>query len=177
MNHSRLEDMTFNHVKILKVVDECHSFSGAAKKLGYSQALISKKVKQLEEYFGVRLLTRSPGAIGLTPKGKQLIEQSYSFVENVEKLQQEFQITLSLEGENIVLGATSLLAETWLQTHLNKFQLCFPGSFLHQEVVGSQVSFSNTDLSQSSLHSTWELSFLTNRFWSGVWDKRTRVYQ
>lgn len=151
MNHSRLEDMTLNHLKILKVVDECHSFSGAAKKLGYSQALISKKVKQLEEYFGVRLLTRSPGTIGLTPKGKQLIEQSYSFVENVEKLQQEFQITLSLEGENIVLGATSLLAETWLKAHLNKFQLCFPGSLLHQEVVGSQDSFSNTDLSHVDL--------------------------
>ena len=44
MNKIKLEDITLNHIKILKAVDDCGSFSKAAQKLGYSQALISKIV-------------------------------------------------------------------------------------------------------------------------------------
>lgn len=108
MNRMKLEDITLNHLKILKVVDECGSFSIAAKKLGYSQALISKKVKQLEDYFGVRLLDRSPGSISLTYRGKQLVTQTYSVVKTVENLQREFQMTLSFEREDIAIGSASL---------------------------------------------------------------------
>src|SRR5579883_518012 len=147
MNQMKLEDITLNHFKILKAVDECRGFSLAAKKLGYSQALISKKVKQLEDYFGVRLLTRYPGSISLTSKGKQLIAQTDEMIQTVGRLQQEFKVTLSFEGEEIVLGATPLLAATWLQNYLHRFSLCFPGSLLREEIVSSKQSFSNTDLS------------------------------
>lgn len=151
MTQIKLEDITLNHLKILRVVDECHSFSIAAKKLGYSQALISKKVKQVEDYFGVRLLSRSPGSVSLTNKGKQLIAQAYSVVETVENLQQEFQLTLSFEGQTIAIGATPLLFETWLKDHLHRFQLCFPGSIPQIEVVAPDQSFSNFDLSHLDL--------------------------
>jgi molybdate transport repressor ModE-like protein len=87
----KTEDITLNHIKILKTVSDCGSFSKAAKQLQCSQAMISKKVKQLEECFGVRLLTRSPGAIGLTYKGKKLIAHIQNTVETVEQLQEEFQ--------------------------------------------------------------------------------------
>ena len=98
MNKIKLEDITLNHIKILKAVDDCGSFSKAGQKLGYSQALISKKVKQIEDYFGVTLLNRSPGSICLTNKGKKLISQTLNVVETVENLQEEFQATFSTEG-------------------------------------------------------------------------------
>ena len=73
MGQIKSEDITLNHLKILKAVDDCGSFSKAARKLGYSQAFISKKVKQVEDYFGVLLLNRSPGSIELTNQGRRLI--------------------------------------------------------------------------------------------------------
>ncbi|MEH2073422.1 MAG: LysR family transcriptional regulator [Nostoc sp.] len=146
MNKIKLEDITLNHIKILKAVDDCGSFSKAAQKLGYSQALISKKVKQIEDCFGVILLNRSPGSICLTNKGKKLISQTFNVVETVENLQEEFQTTFSAEGEDLILGATSLILEVWLKQYLQRFQLCFPGRNIKEIAVKDSRFFSNPQL-------------------------------
>ncbi|QMS88734.1 LysR family transcriptional regulator [Nostoc edaphicum CCNP1411] len=151
MNKIKLEDITLNHLKILKAVDDCGSFSKAAQKLGYSQALISKKVKQIEDYFGVILLNRSPGSICLTNKGRKLISQTLNVVETVENLQEEFQATFSAEGEDLILGATSLILEVWLKQYLQRFQLCFPGRNLKEITVKNNRFFSNSQLLEMDL--------------------------
>ncbi|MEH1832522.1 MAG: LysR family transcriptional regulator [Nostoc sp.] len=151
MNKIKLEDITLNHIKILKAVDDCGSFSKAAQKLGYSQALISKKVKQIEDYFGVILLNRSPGCIGLTNKGKKLISQTLNVVETVENLQEEFQATFSAEGEDLILGATNLILEVWLKQYLQRFQLCFPGRNIKEIAVKNSIFFSNSQVIEMDL--------------------------
>ncbi|MBN3924471.1 LysR family transcriptional regulator [Nostoc sp. NMS4] len=151
MNKIKLEDITLNHLKILKAVDDCGSFSKAAQKLGYSQALISKKVKQIEDCFGVILLNRSPGFICLTNKGKKLISQTLNLVETVENLQEEFQATFSAEGEDLILGATNLILEVWLKQYLQRFQLCFPGRNLKEIAVKNSRFFSNCQLIEMDL--------------------------
>ncbi|MEH2200329.1 LysR family transcriptional regulator [Nostoc sp.] len=151
MNKIKLEDITLNHIKILKAVDDCGSFSKAAQKLGYSQALISKKVKQIEDYFGVILLNRSPGSICLTNKGKKLISQTFNVVETVENLQEEFQTTFSAEGEDLILGATSLILEVWLKQYLQRFQLCFPGRNIKEIAVKDSRFFSDSQLIEMDL--------------------------
>ncbi|MEH2272648.1 MAG: LysR family transcriptional regulator [Nostoc sp.] len=151
MNKIKLEDITLNHLKILKAVDDCGSFSKAAQKLGYSQALISKKVKQIEDCFGVILLNRSPGFICLTNKGKKLISQTLNVVETVENLQEEFQATFSAEGEDLILGATNLILEVWLKQYLQRFQLCFPGRNIKEIAVKNSRFFSNCQLIEMDL--------------------------
>ncbi|MEH1899004.1 MAG: LysR family transcriptional regulator [Nostoc sp.] len=151
MNKIKLEDITLNHIKILKAVDDCGSFSKAAQKLGYSQALISKKVKQIEDCFGVILLNRSPGSICLTNKGKKLISQTFNVVETVENLQEEFQTRFSAEGEDLILGATSLILEVWLKQYLQRFQLCFPGRNIKEIAVKDSRFFSNSQLLEIDL--------------------------
>jgi molybdate transport repressor ModE-like protein len=146
MNKIKLEDITLNHIKILKAVDDCGSFSKAAEKLGYSQSLISKKVKQTEDYFGVILLNRSPGSIGLTNKGKKLISQTHNLVETVENLREEFHATFSAEGEDLILGATNLILEVWLKQYLQRFQLCFSGKNIKDIAVENNIFFSNSQI-------------------------------
>ncbi|MEH1938847.1 MAG: LysR family transcriptional regulator [Nostoc sp.] len=151
MNKIKLEDITLNHIKILKAVDDCGSFSKAAQKLGYSQALISKKVKQIEDCFGVVLLNRSPGSICLTNKGKKLISQTINVVETVENLQEEFQATFSAEGEDLILGATNLILEVWLKQYTQRFQLCFAGRNIKEITVTNSIFFSNSQAIEMDL--------------------------
>jgi DNA-binding transcriptional LysR family regulator/ABC-type nitrate/sulfonate/bicarbonate transport system substrate-binding protein len=146
MSISKLEDVTLNHFRILKAVDQYQSFSKAAQELGYSQGLISKKVKQLETYFGVRLLNRSPGLISLTNKGKKLIEHTQSILTKVEGLHQEFQAVFDEGDKEITLGTTNLLSEAWLNYYLNRFQLCFPGRSIQVRTVSNSVFFSEVDV-------------------------------
>ncbi|MEH2375486.1 LysR family transcriptional regulator [Nostoc sp.] len=151
MNKIKLEDISLNHIKILKAVDDCGSFSKAAQKLGHSQALISKKVKQIEDYFGVILLNRSPGSICLTNKGKKLISQTLNVVETVENLREEFQATFSAEGEDLILGATNFILEVWLKQYLQRFQLCFPGRNIKDIALENSIFFSNSQLLEMDL--------------------------
>ena len=146
MNKIKLEDITLNHIKILNTVDDCGSFSKAAQKLGYSQALISKKVKQAEDYFGVTLLNRSPGSICFTSKGKKLISQTLNVVETIENLREEFQATFSTDGEDLILGATHLILDVWFKEYLQRFQLCFTGRNIKKNAVKNNRFFSNSQL-------------------------------
>lgn len=155
MSYIKSEDITLNHLKILKAVDKYGSFSKAGQKLGYSQALISKKVKQIEDFFGVLLLNRSPGSIELTNQGRKLISQTFNVIETIETLQEEFQITLNAEGEDLLLAATPLILGIWLNRYLRRFQLCFPDRTIKQVPIQAGTCLSdlqsvNIDLLLSS---------------------------
>jgi ABC-type nitrate/sulfonate/bicarbonate transport system substrate-binding protein/molybdenum-dependent DNA-binding transcriptional regulator ModE len=141
MSISKLEDVTLNHFRVLEAVDKHQSFSKAAQELGYSQSLISKKVKQLENYFGVCLLNRSPGVISLTNKGKKLVEYTQNILTKIEDLHREFQAVFDGGDKGISLGTTHLLAEAWLNYYLNRFQLCFPGRSIQVSNISGNVFF------------------------------------
>lgn len=152
----KLEDISFNHIKILRTVNDCQSFSKAAVELDYSQSLISKKVKQLEDYFGTRLLTRSPGKIRLTNKGKKLIAKTNELFDGMKDLQQEFQTSFNGVEEELIVGITPLLAETWLEKYSRRFSLCFPRKKIRKKITLSH------DFSASSKESS--LSLLINNY-------------
>jgi len=139
-------DITPNHIKILKEVSECGSFSKAATKLGYSQALISKKIKQLEVSLGTQLLTRTPGSVKLTNNGRIVLSRLSNLLANVEKIKEEFELSNFLDQTKIVVGTTSLILETWSKHYTHRFSLCFPGREIQWEKVPSGSFFSNTNI-------------------------------
>ena len=124
-------DITFNHIKILKAVDDFSGFSQAAKELGYSQALVSKKVKQLEEFFDTSLVTRKPGAVRLTNNGKRLISKTFPLCNDIEFLKQEISKPINSLGEEIIVGITPLLSASWMHKFFHRFSMCFPNKEIH----------------------------------------------
>lgn len=76
------EMMTF-----VKVV-ETRSFSAAAKELGSSKSLVSKRVANLEHSLGVRLLTRSTRSMSLTESGATYYEQCARIAQAIEAAEQ-----------------------------------------------------------------------------------------
>ncbi|MBE9061393.1 LysR family transcriptional regulator [cf. Phormidesmis sp. LEGE 11477] len=146
----KLEDITLNHLKILKTVHDHQSFSKAAEVLDCSQSLISKKVKQLETYFDTRLLKRSPGAISLTHKGERLVSKVYSVYEDFEGLFEEFQSEIfDPASQEIVIGTTSLLSALWFKLYLYRIMLCFPDQKIRQTVTSTN-DFSSSE--RENLH-------------------------
>lgn len=60
--------MTIRHLRIFITVAECGSMNTAAKELFLSQPTISQAIRELEEYYGTRLLTVCPdGSISHLP--------------------------------------------------------------------------------------------------------------
>lgn len=87
-------------LEIFNLVAGCGSMSEAARSLGYSPAVISKRIKRLEERLGVRLFQRTTRQISLTEAGQ-------GFHERVQG------ILVSLgEAEDFVAGRANAISGT-----------------------------------------------------------------
>ncbi|MCL1073184.1 LysR family transcriptional regulator [Shewanella dokdonensis] len=69
--------MDLNQLQIFAKTVEIKSFTGAAKALGLTKTTVSRKISELEERVGIKLLTRSTRRIALTHDGVLFYETIY----------------------------------------------------------------------------------------------------
>lgn len=74
-----------NDMLIFTKVLEAGSFTAAAKQLGLPKSTVSRKIAQLEESLGVRLLERTTRALKLTEIGAAYLERCSRIVNDVEE--------------------------------------------------------------------------------------------
>src|SRR5215469_10831674 len=80
----RIDSMT-----VFAKVVASRSFSGAARELQLSQAVVSKHVRSLEDWLGARLLNRTTRRLSITEIGALVYERSGRIVDEVEEIQNE----------------------------------------------------------------------------------------
>lgn len=78
----------FEDMRIFCQVMESGSFTAASEKLGLSKQFVSRRLMQLEERLGVRLLNRSTRRLDVTPLGKSYYESSLRLLSEVEQVEQ-----------------------------------------------------------------------------------------
>jgi DNA-binding transcriptional LysR family regulator len=64
---------TFSNIKTFLVVARLQSFTRTADHLGIAASIVSKRVRQLEEFLGRPLLSRTTHSVGLTEFGESLL--------------------------------------------------------------------------------------------------------
>jgi len=84
--------MELEKLRIFAAVARYGGFSAAARKLYISHSTTSRAVSALEEELGLRLFDRDNHVYGLTPAGKQLLEESEALLraadEAIERVKQ-----------------------------------------------------------------------------------------
>jgi len=111
---------------IFSAIIQQGGFSHAAKHLGLSNGLISRRMAQLEQDLGVTLLKRTTRQLQLTPEGEL-------FWQHAQRIQQELESARSLiqsyadkpKGE-IRISAPIYIGKTYLMPILFKFMSAFP---------------------------------------------------
>jgi len=63
-------------IPVFVAVVENGGFSAAARKLGISKSAVSKRINQLEDHLGVRLLHRTTRKLSLTEAGERYLEHA-----------------------------------------------------------------------------------------------------
>lgn len=71
----------FNCIQAFTAVAEEGSFSGAARRLDLAKSIVSKRVSQLEDHLGVRLVNRTTRRLSLTEAGVRFHDQGSRIVE------------------------------------------------------------------------------------------------
>ncbi|RMO05190.1 Transcriptional regulator, LysR protein [Pseudomonas cichorii] len=78
----------FEDMRIFCQVMESGSFTAASDKLGLSKQFVSRRLMQLEERLGVRLLNRSTRRLDVTPLGLSYYESALRLLGEVEQVEQ-----------------------------------------------------------------------------------------
>lgn len=72
---------------IFRAVVDAGSFAGGARKLGLSNAMVSKQVARLETALGVRLLTRTTRRLQLTAEGERYLKGAAHLLDELYELE------------------------------------------------------------------------------------------
>lgn len=113
-----------------KVVDAT-SFSEAARRLGMPISTVSRKIAELENQLGVRLLERSTRQLRLTDVGAEVLEYAQKSVEVSEAVESVVSNQLAEVKGTLRLSAPPSIADSVLAPLITAFQASYPKVRVH----------------------------------------------
>lgn len=118
------------HLYVFNTVVECGSFQAAANRLDLPRSSVSKRVAQLEQHLGLRLLQRSTRRLNLTTEGQSLLDATKALlpaVQQVASLTQASQLERGQLMGRVVITCSTLLGERFLIPLIGELKQEYPG--------------------------------------------------
>jgi DNA-binding transcriptional LysR family regulator len=120
-----------NALIIFAKVVEAKSFSEAARRLRMPISTVSRRVAELEDQLGVRLLDRSTRSLRLTELGSEVFEQVMRSAEINEAVESIVSNQLSSVTGTLRLSAPPNISDTLLTPLVTAFQASYPNVRVH----------------------------------------------
>lgn len=136
------------------------SMSQAAKSLGYSPAVISKRIKRLEEKLGARLFQRTTRQISLTEAGHGFHERILAVLEGLEEAEEFVSGRSNTLNGTLKVSAPTSFGRMHVAPHIKGFMdrhpalvinLVLSDEFIDIVAEGYDLAIRIADLSDSSL--------------------------
>ncbi|OMO22230.1 LysR family transcriptional regulator [Vibrio lentus] len=131
--------MDLNAVTVFTQVVDCGSFTHAAEALNMTKSTVSRKLAELEQHLGVRLITRSTRSLVLTPEGERFYQSSMQMQEIMNQAELEVSANQDLiRGPlNVVLPVE--LGHQVLAQYIHSFLKEHPNVTLNLELTNREV--------------------------------------
>src|ERR1700732_2014569 len=120
-----------NSLVIFAQVVEANSFSEAARRLKMPTSTVSRRVAELEDQLGVRLLDRSTRNLRLTDLGSEVVEHALRSAEDSEAVQNIVPNRQSSVSGTLRLSAPPNISDTLLSPLVTAFQASYPNVRVH----------------------------------------------
>lgn len=115
-----------NSLAIFAKVVEAKGFSEASRRLNIPISTVSRRVAELEDQLGVRLLERSTRNLRLTDIGAEVLEHAQRSAELGEAVDNLVSNQMSTVAGVLRLSAPLSITDTLVAPLLAAFQLCYP---------------------------------------------------
>src|ERR1700674_398348 len=149
-----------NSLTIFAKVVEANSFSEAARRLKMPTSTVSRRVANLEDQLGVRLLERSTRSLRLTDVGSEVLQHAQHSAELSESVDSIVSNHLSNVSGVLRLSAPPSISDSLLAPLVGAFQASYPNVrvqiFITERIVdqiaeGVDLSFRVGELEDSAL--------------------------
>lgn len=101
--------MELRNLRTFVRVAEEHSFTKAARQMGYTQAAVTHQIKQLEEELGLQLFERIHNQTKLTMFGEQLLPLVYNVIKGTDDISSFASEGLEIRGQLRIGTCTSMM--------------------------------------------------------------------
>ena len=134
--------MNIRHLKIFITVADCGKMSTAAEKLFISQPSVSQAIREIEDYYGIKLFERLSKKLYITKSGEMLLKYARHIVESFDEMEMELKNT----GQNICLrvGATVTVGTCILNPIIKKFEK-------NESNISSKIVINNTNVIENMI--------------------------
>jgi DNA-binding transcriptional LysR family regulator len=152
--------MDLNSLMIFAKVVEVNGFSEAARRLKMPVSTVSRRIVELEEQLGVRLLERSTRSLRLTDVGSEVLEHAQHSAELSEAVDSIVSNHLSNVSGVLRLSAPPSISDSLLSPLAGAFQASYPNvrvqifvseRFVDHIAEGIDLAFRVGELKDSSL--------------------------
>ena len=149
-----------NSLVVFAHVVEANSFSGAARILKMPTSTVSRRIAELEDQLGMRLIERSTRKLRLTDAGSEVLEHARQMVELSGAVDNAASNLLSHVSGTLRLASPPNISDTLLAPIVGAFQEAYPEVrvqiFITDRIVdhvseGVDLTFRVGDLEDSSL--------------------------
>lgn len=149
-----------NSLMIFARVVEANSFSEAARRLKMPTSTVSRRIADLEEQLGIRLIERSTRSLRLTDAGSEVLEHARRSAEISEAIDNIASNHLSKVSGSLRVSAPPSISDSLLAPLVGAFQASYPDVrvyiFITERIVdqiaeGVDLAFRVGELEDSSL--------------------------
>lgn len=113
--------MRYTQLTALVAVVMAGGIRAGARKLGISQAAVTRSLKEMETEVGVPLITRGTRGIKLTSHGERIYERASVMIEQMRRLDDEVDAMRMQGGRQVAFGVGPVIAATILPQVVEKF--------------------------------------------------------
>lgn len=133
--------MTLRHMKIFVAVCEENSITKAAEKLNLAQPAVSTAVKELEDYYHVKLFDRISKRLYLTDVGRNLLDYATHIVALFGEMEHNIR---QRESGTLKIGASMTVGTRLMPEYVSAFRKSHPQANI-------EVTIGNSDLIEKKI--------------------------
>jgi DNA-binding transcriptional LysR family regulator len=130
----------FSDIEAFTAVVETGSFSAASDRLNTAKSVISRRVSQLEQYLGTRLLNRTTRRLSMTDAGRSFYQRAVQILSDLEEAEQSLADQATDISGRIKVAAPLSFGLTHLSDAITEFMHRHPGIELDLDLNDRQVN-------------------------------------
>lgn len=134
--------MTIRHLRLFIAVVDYKTMSNAAKKMYISQPSVSQSIREIEEYYNIRLFERLSQRLYLTLDGEKLLKYARNIVNTFENMELEFRN--KFKSIYLRIGGSLTFGTYMLPEILTDFERKYPN-------VQTRIMVDNTTIIEKKL--------------------------